>query len=70
MARTRILMWVEESCGIALPGTVRLRAMDNPHGDALDSVLAAFATFRALRNQAVPGVFDHKTYLLEGYVYV
>ncbi|TVM03399.1 MAG: hypothetical protein CV087_05490 [Candidatus Brocadia sp. WS118] len=69
-ARKRILKWIEGPCDISLPRAIRLTALGDSDGDALDSVVAAFATFRALRDQAVTAVFDKKTYQLEGYVYV
>ncbi len=69
-ARKSILKWIEGSCDVSLPRSIRLTALGDSGGDALDSVVAAFATFRALRNQAVPAAFDRKIYLLEGYVYV
>ncbi|KAB2836482.1 MAG: hypothetical protein F9K48_01735 [Candidatus Brocadia sp.] len=69
-ARKRILEWIEGPCDASLPRAVRLIALGNSDGDAIDSVVAAFVTFRAVRNQAVTAAFDKKTYLLEGYVYV
>jgi hypothetical protein len=39
-------------------------------GDALDSVIAALATFKALRDPAFPAVESNDAYALEGYVYV
>lgn len=69
-ARKHILEWIEVPCGVTLPSSIRRTALMDTDGDALDSVVAAFATFRALHNQAVPAAVDHKTYLLEGYIYV
>jgi len=39
------------------------------NGDALDSVIAAFATFRAVQDELSPKN-EHKDYMIEGYVYV
>ncbi|MEP9412637.1 MAG: hypothetical protein HRF42_14830 [Candidatus Brocadia sp.] len=69
-ARTRILNWLEEACGIPLPGTARLTFLDDNYGDALDSAVAAVATFRAIRNRAYIATIDNDTYLREGYVFV
>lgn len=69
-ARGRILEWIEEVCAISLPRAIRLAILGDYHGDALDSVIAAFATFRALRNRTVFATVDNNTYMLEGYVYV
>lgn len=68
--RTHILTWIEEACGIQLPGTVRLAVLDDEYGDALDSVIAAFATFRAIRNRAHSTAINNDTCMREGYVFV
>ena len=47
-----------------------INAADIPGGDALDSVIAAFATFQAVRNLARSSVLRIGPYVLEGYVYV
>jgi len=69
--RTRILEGIEET-GVILIQTSALRAkvLDDPDGDALDSVIAAFATFRAFLNLARSTVQGSDSYALEGYVYV
>ena len=69
-ARARILEWIEDACAMPLPGAVRMAVLSDYYGDALDSVVAAFATFRAFRNRTVVVTVDNDTYLLEGYVYV
>jgi hypothetical protein len=47
---------------------LRTTILDDKRGDAIDSVIAAFATFWALRNGFV---FDENSpYALEGWVYV
>jgi hypothetical protein len=42
--------------GLSLSDTARLEALDDRNGDALDSVVAAFAVFRSLLSQAFPYV--------------
>ena len=49
---------------------VRSAILEDRGGDALDSVIAAFATFRALRDPALLTVESSDAYVLEGYVYV
>jgi hypothetical protein len=44
--------------------------LDDPGGDALDSVIAAFAVFRTLRNPAGVVAMWDSLYTLEGCVYV
>jgi hypothetical protein len=50
--------------------TLRSKILDDPDGDALDSVVAAFATFQAVRNLPHSAMPREDTYVLEGYVYV
>lgn len=61
----------EKTGNLVIPDSnLRLRILSDRHGDALDSVIAAFATFRALSNPAwffAPRTSD---YAREGYVYV
>lgn len=65
-ARMRILEALEGTGVLPVPEpTLRPSILDNRDGDALDSVIAAFATFRALRNPAC-----NENYALEGYVFV
>jgi len=69
--RAHILGGIENAGAIKIKtSTLRLKILDDPAGDALDSVIAAFATFRALRNLAHSSVPGSETYALEGYVYV
>jgi len=49
---------------------LRSVVLDDSNGDALDSILAAFATFRAVRNSICLTVGSNTVYALEGYVYV
>lgn len=52
--------------------SMRLRILGDTEGDALDSVIAAFATFKALRNSRCLFGKDDNTnnYKIEGFVYV
>jgi hypothetical protein len=54
--------------------TVRDKIIGNPGGDALDSVIAAFATFRAWKNEFAvklpPDERSERAYKTEGFVYV
>jgi hypothetical protein len=70
-ARARILQGFEHT-GTILIQTSELRTMilGDQYGDALDSVIAAFATFQALRNPACHSVSSIDAYAVEGYVYV
>lgn len=43
-------------------------ALENTGGDALDSIIAAVAAHRALKNNF--GVPENRLYKLEGYIYV
>jgi hypothetical protein len=67
-ARARILRRMEKLIPLFLPtGALRSAVIRDPGGDALDSVIAACGTFRALRQPAPP---TNGAYALEGYVYV
>ena len=68
--REHILHQMEETGDLVIPDSnLRLRILSNRHGDALDSVIAAFATFRAVHNLSDSAVLGSDTYALEGYVY-
>jgi len=69
--RAHILAGIEKT-GVVLikPSALRSTILDEPDGDALDSVIAAFATFRAFRSLVHATVPGTGTYALEGYVYV
>lgn len=70
-ARTSILEGIEKTGAISIQtSALRSKILDDRHGDALDSVIAAFATFRALGNPACFSVPRTSTFALEGYVYV
>ncbi len=69
--RAHILEGIEKTGGVIIkPSALRTKILDDPYGDALDSVIAAFATFRAVRNLAYSTVLGSATYVLEGYVYI
>ena len=71
MRRARIIKGIEETGALLIQtSALRSKILDDPDGDALDSVIAAFATFWALRNLAHSSVQESDSYALEGYVYV
>lgn len=71
VARTRILEEIEARGPLFFPApALRLVVVDDRNGDALDSVVAAFATFRALLGLTRPASVDNDAYVLEGYVYL
>ena len=49
--------------------SIRANVIGDRGGDALDSVIAALATFRAIRDPERLFPKDHKSYAIEGYVY-
>jgi hypothetical protein len=70
-ARARILKGMEKAVPVGLASSaLRPMVVSDCDGDALDSVIAACGTFRALRNPAGLTAGSNGTYLLEGYVYV
>ena len=70
-ARARILARIKETGALLIQtSALRSKILDDPYGDTLDSVIAAFATFRALCNLARSSVQGSGSYALEGYVYV
>ena len=68
-AREHILREIEEKA-LSIPAELRAEIVDNREGDALDSVIAAFATFRALHDPAGLVPEGNDAYKLEGYVYI
>lgn len=71
LRRARIIKGIKKTGALSIDtSALRSKILDDPAGDALDSVIAAFATFRALRNLARSSVPESDTYALEGYVYV
>jgi hypothetical protein len=69
-ARARILEEIERKALLSLPALLRTMILEDPGGDALDSVVAAFAVFRALRNPGGLAFGSNEAYALEGYVYI
>jgi hypothetical protein len=70
-ARERILKGLEDRGMLIIPDReIRAKLLENQGGDALDSVIAALATARALRSPdgLIPPA--DKIYAIEGYVYV
>jgi hypothetical protein len=49
---------------------LRARIVEEEGGDALDSVIAAWATYRSIDAPEVDAVGERRAYALEGYVYV
>jgi hypothetical protein len=71
VGRARILETLEEHSALSAPAqTVRSEIVEDRGGDALDSVIAALATFRALGAPALLAAGPDSPYALEGYVYV
>jgi len=70
-ARASVLESLEATGPLSiLAQGVRSAILEDRGGDALDSVIAALATFRALRNPTLLTVESSDAYALEGYVYV
>ena len=70
-ARAFVLESLEATGPLSIPAQgVRSAILEDRGGDALDSVIAAFATFRTLRHPALLAVESSDAYALEGYVYV
>lgn len=68
MGRQRILRKIGKAAKLPIPSkSLRSVIINDTEGDALDSVIAAFATLRALDNQEPDGLKE--AYMLEGYVY-
>ncbi len=70
VARQRILKSLER-CGILLlpKSAIRRTVLDDSGGDALDSLIAALATFRAIQKTIRDSTEGNHPYRLEGYVY-
>jgi hypothetical protein len=67
--RRRIVQWVEEMTPARIPPAIQSAAVSDPDGNALDSLIAATAAFRARATGY--GVRTHDpAYRLEGYVYL
>jgi hypothetical protein len=70
VARAYILEEIERRASLSIPGPLRPAILEDHEGDALDSVVAASAVFRALRDPGRLAVGGNDVYALEGYVYV
>jgi len=69
IGRKHILKGIEKA-GISIKSSVlRAAILDNPSGDALDSIIAAFATSRAVGSLTDSNTLLTNDSLLEGYVY-
>ena len=68
--RERVLAWLHETCSVSVyDSKLRSTIVDESSGDALDSVIAALAVFRALRDPARFAADGSNAYRIEGYVY-
>jgi hypothetical protein len=67
--RDAILRGLEERIAIVIPGWVRNDVLNDNEGDALDSIVAAVATFRALCS-LLNGANEESSSPVEGFVYV
>jgi hypothetical protein len=69
-ARHRILERMEASGALSIASaSLRSKILADPTGDALDSAIAAFATFRTVTDPDRLASGDNIAYRLEGYVY-
>jgi hypothetical protein len=59
-----------EATGVLIPERTQSTVLKDHGGDALDSIIAAWATCKALRNPDLLAVDRTSVYALEGYVYV
>ena len=68
--RAQILDKLEETVDIhRISSEIRSKVVADSEGDALDSILAAVATFRTLRHLHAPLPDWYEAYPVEGYVY-
>ncbi|MFQ5521150.1 MAG: DUF429 domain-containing protein [Candidatus Methylomirabilia bacterium] len=67
--RARILEEIMETQNLLVDSTRCSVVLDDRGGDALDSIVAALAGFRALQSGAALTAPTHTAYTLEGYVY-
>jgi hypothetical protein len=65
----RILKGLEEIGSLSIPRDLQTRILDDSKGDALDSLVAAFTTFRAVRSEALLSNLKNDNWTIEGYVY-
>jgi hypothetical protein len=69
-AREHILGMLERKGVVIREQALRAAILDDTGGDALDSVIAALATFEALVTPPLPDPGENDVYAVEGYVYV
>ncbi len=70
-SRKHILQEIEKLGPLCIPdANVRERVLQDQNGDALDSVLAALATFRTISDPMALAAAKNEKYVLEGYIYV
>lgn len=69
--RERIVAGLREA-GVTTPGRIAERVIADSGGDTLDSIVAVFAVFRALRDGRLPDTGEplDERHLLEGHIYV
>jgi hypothetical protein len=60
---------LEKRVPLSAPAELRSTILADREGDALDSVLAAVAVWRALKSESLT-VADNPAYTLEGYIYL
>jgi hypothetical protein len=70
VTRAYILAEIESRASLSISEQLRSAILEDPEGDALDSVVAASAVFRALRDPGRLALGGNDVYALEGYVYV
>jgi hypothetical protein len=68
-ARRRILRHFESTVPVRVAPTPRSAVLDDPGGDALDSVIAAVGAHRALQDPTARPHLIRPVYALEGYVF-
>ena len=69
-ARIRIVEALEERGAVMLDDATRLKVIDDAGGDALDSVVAALAAAKAVRDSERPAFDPGDPYALEGYIHI
>lgn len=69
--RALILEALEKTSSLSIPQqSIRKNILDDRGGDALDSIIAAFATFQAIADPTAFSGREYSAYLLEGYVFL
>jgi hypothetical protein len=70
-ANRKVILGRLRAASLMIPErVVRSTILEDRGGDALDSVVAAWAVFRALHYPGFPSVAGSSAYAIEGYVYV